>query len=172
MSRKLSTLAGLASSAAEPGAAVVEGQRLDLSELVRQAAADVVPFARTREGSLALFADSPVPIDGNAVALAALVRNLADNALRYSPLGSQVELHVLDDAGTPLLRVDDAGPGIPAEERERVFDRFYRRAGSDAPGSGLGLSIVRSVAEQHGARVTLGTSPLGGLRVSVRFVAA
>ena len=68
--------------------------------------------------------------------------------------------------------MDDAGPGIPAEERERVFDRFYRRASGDETGSGLGLAIVRSIAERHGAEVTLGDSPLGGLRVTVRFAPA
>ena len=67
------------------------------------------------------------------------------------------------------LRVDDAGPGIPPAERERVFDRFYRRAANDEGGTGLGLAIVRSVAALHGATVALGTSPLGGLQVSVCF---
>ena len=69
------------------------------------------------------------------------------------------------------LQVDDAGPGIPPAERERVFDRFYRRGSGDEAGSGLGLAIVRSVAERHGAAVALGDSPLGGLRVTVRFAA-
>jgi two-component system OmpR family sensor kinase/two-component system sensor histidine kinase QseC len=101
--------------------------------------------------------------------LTALARNLADNAVRYSPPGSRVELRVLLDAGVPALQVDDAGPGIARADRERVFDRFYRHAAGDEPGTGLGLAIVRSVAQQHGASVTLGDSPLGGLRVAVRF---
>ena len=66
-----------------------------------------------------------------------------------------------------LLQVDDSGPGIAAEERERVFDRFYRRADDGETGSGLGLAIVRSVAVAHGAKVALARSPLGGLRVEV-----
>ena len=76
---------------------------------------------------------------------------------------------MFNDAGAATLQVDDAGPGIPVEERERVFDRFYRRATGDEEGSGLGLAIVRSVAARHGATVTLDASPLGGLRVQVRF---
>ena len=104
-----------------------------------------------------------------SVALTALVRNLVDNALRYSPPNSQVELTVLMDGAVPTLQVDDTGPGIPAEDRERVFDRFYRRASGDEPGTGLGLAIVRSVAERHGARVVLGVSKAGGLRATVRF---
>jgi signal transduction histidine kinase len=68
-----------------------------------------------------------------------------------------------------VLRVDDSGPGIPADERERVFARFYRRDGGDTSGSGLGLAIVRAIADRHGARVELGEAPLGGLRVEVRL---
>ena len=71
--------------------------------------------------------------------------------------------------GTPFLQVDDNGPGIPPEERSRVFDRFYRRESSDEGGSGLGLAIVDSIARRHHAGVTLAESPLGGLRATVRF---
>jgi len=99
-----------------------------------------------------------------------LVRNLVDNAVRHSPPGTRVEVRVTQEAGAPTLVVDDAGPGIPAEDRERVFDRFYRReSSSSAEGSGLGLAIVRTVAQRHGAQVLLGDSPLGGLRATVRF---
>jgi two-component system OmpR family sensor kinase/two-component system sensor histidine kinase QseC len=89
--------------------------------------------------------------------------------VRHSPRGSRVELRVFADAGVPTLQVDDAGPGIPPEERGRVFDRFYRRVGDDELGSGLGLAIVRSVADRHGASVSLDRSALGGLRVRVHF---
>ena len=82
----------------------------------------------------------------------------------------------LADLSRPAWPVDDAGPGIPAAERERVFDRFYRReadgAGEAPQGTGLGLAIVKTVAARHAARVTLGNSPLGGLRVEVRFAPA
>ena len=71
--------------------------------------------------------------------------------------------------GAATLCVDDGGPGIPVEERERVFDRFYRRTTEDESGTGLGLAIVRSVAAAHGATVSLHESPLGGLRATVRF---
>ena len=110
-----------------------------------------------------------MPVDGDRAALAALVRNLADNAVRYSPRGARVEVRVSQTDGAPTLQVDDAGPGIPPAERERVFDRFYRRGLADEPGTGLGLAIVRGVAQRHGATVQLGDSPLGGLRVILRF---
>ena len=73
------------------------------------------------------------------------------------------------DGGRRRLRVDDNGPGIPPAERERVFDRFHRREGSGGDGSGLGLAIVRAVALQHGAQVTLGDAPGGGLRAELRW---
>ena len=98
------------------------------------------------------------------------MRNLVDNAIRYSPPGVARRRRASgQEDGAPWLRVDDAGPGIPPAERERVFDRFYRRAGAGEEGSGLGLAIVRSVAERHGATLALGDSPAGGLRATLRF---
>jgi signal transduction histidine kinase len=155
---------GLAASI-ERASRVVE----QLLALVLEALADVRALAGQRGSSIELVDGAPVSVQGERVALALLVRNLADNALRYSPPGARVELRVLEEDGAALLQVDDAGPGIPAEDRERVFDRFYRRASGDETGSGLGLAIVRSIAERHRAAVTLGDSALGGLRVSVRF---
>ncbi|HMO44883.1 MAG TPA: ATP-binding protein [Rubrivivax sp.] len=161
----------LALARSEPGAAAAM-QRLDLSELVREALADTVPQALARGTQLELFAEAPVFVAGDRAALRGLVRNLADNAVRYGPHGARVELHVSQPDGVPTLQVDDSGPGIPPAERERVFDRFYRRASSEESGSGLGLAIVRSVAQRHGATVALDDSPLGGLRVTLRFGAA
>jgi len=154
---------------AEPGAPTTTHVPVDLNETVRAAVAETVPLASARGTSIELFADTPVRVQGDAAALTALARNLADNAVRYAPAGSRVELRVLLDAGVPTLQVDDAGPGIAPTDRERVFDRFYRHAAGDESGTGLGLAIVRGIAQQHGATVTLGDSPLGGLRVVVRF---
>jgi two-component system OmpR family sensor kinase/two-component system sensor histidine kinase QseC len=156
----------------EPGAPGLAMAPLDLSETVRQAVADTVPFAVAHEVEFDLDAEAPVALTGDAAALGSLARNLADNAVRHAPAGSRVELRVFDDGGVPTLQIDDAGPGIPAAERERVFDRFYRRSTeAQASGTGLGLAIVRSVAAAHGATVSLGESKLGGLRVTVRFEA-
>jgi two-component system OmpR family sensor kinase/two-component system sensor histidine kinase QseC len=157
---------------AEPGAPLAGPVELDLSELVRAAVADTVPFAHSRDTIIELFAEAPVRVRGDAAALTVLARNLADNAVRYAPRGSRVELRVAEEDDAAVLRVDDAGPGIPVEDRERVFDRFYRRAGTDEAGTGLGLAIVRSIADRHGAHVRLAESPLGGLRVELRFAPA
>ncbi len=154
---------------AEPGAAAAVLQPLDLSELVREAVADTVPLALAHGTAFELLADAPVWVLGERAALSALVRNLADNAVRYSPPGARVELRVAADDDAATLQVDDAGPGIPPADRERVFDRFYRRDSGDEGGTGLGLAIVRSVAQRHGATLWLDDSPLGGLRVSLRM---
>ncbi len=161
----------LALARAEPGGPAQALQPLDLSELVRGVMADCVPFALLQGSELSLQADAPVLVRGEPAALAALVRNLVDNALRYGPPAGRVELRVSPghEGAPPLLQVDDNGPGIPAAERERVFDRFYRRNPGSTAGSGLGLAIVRGVAAQHGAQITLSDSPLGGLRVSLSF---
>jgi two-component system OmpR family sensor kinase/two-component system sensor histidine kinase QseC len=156
----------------EAGAAPVPFEPLDLAAVARDAVAATVPYAHARGSTLELIADSPVTMRGDAAALAVLVRNLADNAVRYAPPGARVEVRVSVDDGAPLLQVDDSGPGVPAEDRERVFGRFYRRGASDEPGTGLGLAIVQGIAQRHGARVTLGDSALGGLRVQVTFPAA
>ena len=153
----------------EPGAPAQALERIDLCALAREVLAAMHAMARERGGELALEAEGDVAIDGERGGLSALLRNLVDNALRYSPPRSRVDVRVWSEGGSACLRVDDAGPGIAAAERPRVFDRFYRRAAAGEEGTGLGLAIVRSVAERHGATVTLGDSPAGGLRVEVRF---
>jgi signal transduction histidine kinase len=156
----------------EPGTPVGPVESFDLGELVREAVADAHVLAQTRGTTLRFEAETTAQVRGERAALSALARNLVDNAVRYSPSTSTVEVRVRGDGDGAVLEVDDAGPGIPASERERVFDRFYRRTASDGDGSGLGLAIVRGVAERHRAQVTLGDSPAGGLRVTVRFSAA
>ncbi len=156
----------------EPGAPPLPRTAVDLSEIARHALAATVPLALAKGTELDLQAAQPVPLSGDAASLTVLVRNLVDNAVRYAPGGTRVEVRALVQDGTPVLVVDDAGPGIPPEDRERVFDRFYRRDPSQGDGSGLGLALVRTVAQRHGATVTLGESPLGGLRATVRFPAA
>jgi two-component system OmpR family sensor kinase/two-component system sensor histidine kinase QseC len=155
----------------EPGARQAPFARVDLGEVVRQALADTGPLAAERRTAIEFDAQEPVQIQGDATALRVLARNLADNAVRYAPEGARVQVRVAREAGAAVLTVDDSGPGIPAAERERVFDRFWRREASAATtsGSGLGMAIVKSVAERHGAQLSLQDSPLGGLRVVVRF---
>jgi len=159
----------------EPGGPQAPLAPTDLAEVARQAVADVVPLADAKSVQMALDAQGDCTVEGDATALRVLVRNLADNAVRYTPQSGRVELAVAGSAAQVLLTVDDSGPGIPTSDRPRVFDRFYRRAGHDdggqeQNGSGLGLAIVRSIAQRHGGSVQLMDSALGGLRVAVRFM--
>jgi two-component system, OmpR family, sensor kinase len=110
-------------------------------------------------------------VKGDADALRTLISNLVDNAIRYTPAGGRVDVALADDAGSVVLTVRDSGPGIAVEDRERVFDRFYRGSGAGGiRGSGLGLAIVKRIAERHRAGVELGPGIDGrGLGVTVRF---
>ena len=135
--------------------------------------AEQLPFAEARQIDLGVTpAARPVSVSGDAEALHILVSNLVGNAVRYTPPGGKVDVAVGDDAECACVEVKDSGPGIPVEERARVFDRFYRRAHTDEPGSGLGLAIVRTIAERHQASVLLDEADLGGLRARVRFAGA
>jgi two-component system OmpR family sensor kinase/two-component system sensor histidine kinase QseC len=159
----------LALARAEPGGAEAAPADTDVTETVRQATADTVPLAAAHGVELELDAPRPQPARADAAALRILARNLIDNAVRYGGRGGRVQVQVGGDEAAVVVRVDDSGPGIPVAERSRVFDRFYRRAGSETTGSGLGLAIVRAIAERHGAEVRLDDSPLGGLRVELRL---
>jgi two-component system sensor histidine kinase QseC len=112
-------------------------------------------------------------VNGDAAALAILIRNLVDNAIRYTPPGGRVEVSVATREDGITLTVTDNGPGIPELERARVFERFYRAPGSGGQGCGLGLSIAQRIAELHGASIELAAPVTGsGLQVTVRFPAA
>jgi two-component system, OmpR family, sensor kinase len=145
-----------------------------LEPLAREVVAELVPLADARRIDLGLSHAQPLTVSGDREGLRTLLRNLIDNAVRYTQEGGRVDVTVEDggSAAAPRaqLAVTDTGPGIPPEERARVFDRFYRRAGAAPPGSGLGLAIVKAIADAHGAVLTLGGGPDGrGLRVVVTF---
>ena len=163
----------LALARSEPGAPAVPFAPVALAPLLRQVLADLGALAESRGCRLQLDLDAAfesASVNGDANALAVLARNLVDNALRYGPAGGTVQVALVFQTGAWLLSVDDAGPGIAAPERERVFARFVRGAHSAATsGSGLGLAIVKTIAERHGGTVALADSALGGLRVVVRL---
>jgi two-component system OmpR family sensor kinase len=157
------------------GPAATDGVPVDLQDVVKLAVADVLPQASLKQIDLGLVSGeqppSPARVQGQPEALRVLLRNLLDNAVKYTPAAGRVDVSLAIAQGRPLLTVEDSGPGIAAEDRERVFDRFYRASGAAAEtGSGLGLAIVQVIAERHGATVQLDRSErLGGLRVSVTF---
>lgn len=154
----------------EPHARERTHQPLDLADVARGVVAEQAAIADSKGVDLGLTADVRGMVDGDAEALHVLIGNLVDNAVRYTPAGGSVEVKI-DVTGTRVrLRVVDTGPGIPEEARQRVFDRFYRHAGSVGTGSGLGLAIVREIASRHRATVSLAdASQRGGLAVTVEF---
>jgi two-component system OmpR family sensor kinase/two-component system sensor histidine kinase QseC len=162
----------LALARSEPRETPVEFVAVDLAAVSAQAIADTHALALERHIDLGLEAASAVPLNGDPEALRILVRNLVDNAVRYTPQGGAVQVHCAEVADGALLKVDDTGPGLAPALRERVFDRFFRRAALQESGTGLGLAIVKAIAERHGASITLGSAPGGGLQVCVRFPAA
>ena len=160
----------------EPG--VPSGPLLptDLARIVRDVVGNYASTADECNVDLGAETAGPAYVSGIEAELQSLVANLVDNALRYAPAGSSVTASVQQAGATVELSVLDSGPGIPAAERERVFERFHRLAGDVTPGSGLGLSIVKSIAERHDATIRLedatGDAARPGLVVRITFHAA
>jgi two-component system OmpR family sensor kinase len=152
----------------EPRAIARDLAPIALDQAAADGVADTHALALDRQIDLALEAE-PVMVVGDREALRTLVRNLVDNAVRYTPPGGRVRVLSRGTSQGAVLQVADSGPGIPAPERERVFDRFYRRSGSASEGSGLGLAIVKAIADRHGAQVRIDGAPEGGLQVTVAF---
>ncbi|BCF87438.1 MULTISPECIES: ATP-binding protein [Paraburkholderia] len=164
----------LALARSEPDGHAATGS-VDLDALVHECVTAHLPLAQKRGVDLGIEASEPATVTGDAESLRVMLNNLIDNATKYTPEGGRVDVCLRVEDGRPLVQIADSGPGIPPDERDRVFDRFYRvgaganRARTDVAGSGLGLAIVRRIALQHHANVTLDESASGGLRVNVRF---
>lgn len=149
-----------------------------LADLARQAVAEAAPTAQRRGVDLGLAPLSPeagqASVCGQPQALEILLRNLIDNAIKYTPEGGVVDVQLQAEPGQLVLLVDDSGPGIAPEQRELVLQRFHRgpqAEGATVTGSGLGLAIAETIARMHGTRLELGSAPgLGGLRVCVRLL--
>ena len=169
MSRLVAQLLALA-RAENARASAPARERVDLNELLRECCTEAADGAIARNVMIG-FDPGPgeVGVEGTLLLLHELFANLLDNAVRYSPGGTEVAVHVRSEDG-PEVVVEDAGVGIPPSERDLVFEPFYRVLGMHASGSGLGLSIVRAIANLHGAGVTVEDVPVGnGTRIRVRF---
>ena len=145
---------------------------VDLSELAQNAVQDFMPFAGVNKSELILDASPDAMILGQQENLRILISNLIDNAIRYTPNFGQIIVTVKTKANQVVLCVADNGHGIPADERERVLTRFYRREGMQETGSGLGLAIVHNITRVHHAKLALSDNLMGaGLVVTVTFPA-
>jgi two-component system sensor histidine kinase QseC len=142
----------------------------DLRSITREVIAELAPKAVSKNIELQLVAEQEAIMQGDTALLGILVRNLADNAVRYSPGNSAVQIRIRSSGEIIELSVCDQGPGIPEAEKARIWDRFYRVLGSGETGSGLGLSIVKQIADLHHAEVETASGENGkGLCVNVKF---
>jgi two-component system, OmpR family, sensor kinase len=148
----------------------IKFQPVAMPDLVRACVGEAHAMARTKEIDLGVGGLDEGALSGQPEALRILLRNLLDNALKYTPEGGRVDVSLRREDQALVLSVEDSGPGIPEAECLRVLDRFYRVQGAGAAGSGLGLAIVNAIARGHGAQLSLLQSEsLGGLRVEMRF---
>lgn len=145
---------------------------VSVQHVFRQVLEDLMPLAEVKNIDMGVVSEMDANVLVQERDLKTLTKNLLDNAIRYTPDGGRIDLSVLVRKNKVILQVDDTGPGIPEEERIRVFDPFYRVLGNDAMGSGLGLSIVKAIADRVGAKVSLNYAnekSMSGLRVRVTF---
>jgi two-component system sensor histidine kinase QseC len=144
--------------------------RCDLHEIARRAVAELVPGALAKAIDIELATAPAVTLQGDARLLQVLLRNLLDNAVRYSPPRTTVRVHVGEMEGGAFVTVADEGPGVAPDERERLGQRFHRLPGATASGTGLGLSIAKRIAQIHGATMSFAATATGfGLAVTVSF---
>lgn len=164
----LEQLLTLARTHERPGAP--EGA-VALDQVIREVLEDLVPLAEEKKIDLGVIGDVSASVLGSHFEVRLLVKNLVDNAIRYTPDSGRVDIAVRREPESVILQVDDTGPGIEPAERERVFDPFYRVLGNGEIGSGLGLAIARTIADSIGASIELGSACAvqGGLRVLVVF---
>ena len=157
----------------EPGQQSEPHAPVDVAELARSVVGSFAAQAEALGVDLGADAPGPAVVTGAAHELRSLIANLVDNALRYAPRESQVTVSVREDPAGVDLAVVDAGPGIPADERERVFLRFHRLPGDQTRGSGLGLPIARAIVHRHRGSIALADARPGmdppGLAVRVRL---
>jgi two-component system OmpR family sensor kinase len=143
--------------------------------VVRESVADLLPIATARGVDLGVGRLEAVFVRGEATALAVMLRNLLDNALRHTPSGGRVDLYLYRDGDNAVVRIEDTGPGIAPADLERVFEPFFRGGRSADEGTGLGLSIVRRIVDGFDGRITIENIAVperSGLRVTVTLPTA
>lgn len=143
---------------------------LDLGEIARRVVGDLAQTLADHTVQIDV-ASGPVTVEGDADLLAVAMRNLIDNAVRYTPAGSRITVFAHSAHGEPLLGVMDEGPGVPADELPKLIERFYRGRDTTSEGSGLGLAIVRRIAELHEARLEVANRTTGGVVAQLRWPA-
>lgn len=156
----------------EPEDALGRSEVFDLRALAQSVVAELAPSALQRGVEIGFVECGEISVPGNSELIRVALRNLADNAVRYSPDGGSVQVEIARTNGMALMRVADQGPGLAPEDRKKVGQRFYRVLGNSASGSGLGLSITRRIAELHKGSLELIENPNGrGLTAELQWPA-
>lgn len=156
----------------ESGSVVLSPETVDLRALAAETAEELRATARSRDVAIRIESPDGVAVEGDRRRLGQILRNLLDNAVKFSPAGGTVRIAVGRVDDRPSLSVEDEGPGIPAGEQDRIFQRFYqvdRSRSKVRPGTGLGLAIVKHLAQLHGAEVTVTSEPGSGSAFRVTF---
>ena len=153
----------------EPAAVPMAMAPVDLAVFLRNELAELTPLALDRQQELMLELDEAADyhLRADAPSLGILLQNLLSNAVQHTPAGGLIKVALLAEPQSICLQVEDSGAGVPAEQREKLFERFYRQGSGQ--GAGLGLSIVQRIVELHGGEIMLADAPAGGLQVSVRL---
>lgn len=153
----------------EPAAVPMDRAPVDLAVFLRNELAELTPLALDRQQELTFELDEAADyhLRADAPSLGILLQNLLSNAVQHTPAGGLIKVALLAEPQSICLQVEDSGAGVPAEQREKLFERFYRQGSGQ--GAGLGLSIVQRIVELHGGEIMLADAPAGGLQVSVRL---
>jgi signal transduction histidine kinase len=159
-------------SAAEAGALSLRHEPMDMAVLANRAADLYREVAEQKRITVGVEASGAAPMEGDPVRIGQALSNLVDNALKYTPEEGRVVISIATEPGSVVVTVSDSGPGVPAGERDAVWRRLYRGDASRSQrGLGLGLTLVRAVAEAHGGSASVGEAPGGGALFQLRFPA-
>ena len=157
----------------DPGWSDKNLTEVSLNSVATDALSKAIPKALLKQVNVELQAEDEISVPGNGELMGLMLSNLIENAIRATPAGGLVRIRIGYRAKGPCLIVEDTGPGIPEQDMQRVFDRFYRRPGTAGPGAGIGLSIVRSIVDFHNAEIQLANRQgRHGLSVMVIFLDA
>jgi heavy metal sensor kinase len=155
---------------ADAGVLRMDRRPLDLAQLIAEVYGQTCVLAEARSLNFRLGPVEPISVQGDYAHLRRLLLNLVDNAVKYTPADGHVTISLQSSGGWASIRVEDTGMGIPPEDQERIFQRFYRSAEARSlgeGGAGLGLCIARSIAEAHGGRIEVKSTPGGGSTFTV-----
>ena len=169
LQEQLLTLARSQASPEQPNSEQAQTPSTPIQPIFQRIIQDLHPLAQAKDQDIGVTSSENPSLPINEIDLYTLIKTLADNAIRYTPRSSQIDLSTQSQQGSTTIIIEDNGNGIPPAERQRVFDPFYRILGSGEQGTGLGLSIAQTIAQRHGGTISLHNSQNfpTGLRVEI-----